>query len=43
MKDTHSGASLKGKDLNDVKALISVKDNMETVYNKNDETMLALD
>jgi hypothetical protein len=36
MKDTQAGATLKDKDLTDVKTLISVKDCMEVVYNKND-------
>lgn len=43
LKETHSGASTKDKDLSDVKALISVKDCVEQVYTKNDSTTLNLD
>ena len=43
MKDTASGAQTKDKDLTDVKTLISVKDCMETVYTRNEETTLLLD
>ena len=36
MKETQQGATIKDKDLSDVKTLIGVKDCMEVVYNKND-------
>ena len=36
MKETHQGATIKDKDLTDVKVLIGVKDCMEVVYTKND-------
>ena len=43
MKDTGAGASVRDKDIDDVKVLISVKDNMETIFLKNDEVTLTLD
>ena len=43
MKETGAGASVKDKDIDDVKVLISVKDNMETIFLKNDEITLTLD
>ena len=43
MKETGAGASVKDKDIDDVKVLISVKDNMETIFLKNDEVTLTLD
>ena len=43
MKETSSGASVKDKDLSDVKTLIGVKDCMEVVYNQKDSTILSLD
>ena len=43
MKETNAGAQTKDKDLSEVKTLISVKDHMETVYTKNEETTLLLD
>jgi len=43
MKETQQGATIKDKDLGDVVTLISVKDSMETIYNKNDATTLILD
>ena len=43
MKETHSGLTLKDKDLTVVKNLIGVKDCMEVVYKQNDQTTLLLD
>ena len=43
MKETHTGASTKNKDLTEVRTLIAVKDSMEVVYTQNDSTMLDLD
>jgi hypothetical protein len=43
IKETQQGANPKDKDLTDVKTLINVKANVETVYTKNDETILLLD
>ena len=43
MKETSAGASVKDKDIDDVKVLISVKDNMETIFLKNEEVTLTLD
>ena len=43
MKETTEGAKVKGKDLTDLKTLISVKDKVELVQNKGDDTTLKLD
>ena len=43
IKETQQGATIKDKDLSDVKTLISVKANVETVYQQNDKTALILD
>lgn len=42
-KETAAGAAIKEKDISDVKVLISVKDNVDEVHNKNDEITLQLD
>jgi len=41
--ETTKGAQTKDKNINDVKTLISVKDYVDSVYNKNDEIILKLD
>ena len=43
MKSTTAGATVKDKDLADVKVLISVKDNVESVQNNGESIMLQLD
>ena len=43
MKDTQAGATVRDKDIDDVKVLIGVKDSMESIFLKNDETTLILD
>ena len=43
MTETKAGATVKDKDVDDVKVLIGVKDSMEVIFNKNDETTLYLD
>ena len=43
MKDTSDGAKVKGKDLTDLRVLISVKDKVETVQNEADAVTLKLD
>lgn len=41
--ETTKGAQTKDKNIQDVKTLISVKDYVDSVYNKNDEIILKLD
>jgi dynein heavy chain len=41
--ETTKGAQTKDKNINDVKTLIGVKDNVESVFNLNDELVLKLD
>jgi len=43
MKETSVGCKADDKELNDVKTLIGVKDCMESVFSKNDSTVLSLD
>ena len=43
MKSTQAGAQVKDKDLGDVKALIGVKDNVESVQNNGESITLQLD
>ena len=43
MKETQAGASVKDKDIDDVKVLIGVKDSMESIFLQNDQTTLILD
>ena len=43
MKETQAGASVKDKDIDDVKVLIGVKDSMESIFLQNDQTTLVLD
>ena len=43
MTETRAGASVKDKDIEDVKVLIGVKDSMETIFNSEAETTLFLD
>ena len=43
MKETQAGCTIKDKDIDDVKTLIGVKDSMESIFLKNDETTLILD
>ena len=43
MKETQAGATVKDKDIDDVKVLIGVKDSMESIFLKNDQTTLVLD
>ena len=43
MKSTTSGATVKDKDLSDVKTLIGVKDNVESVQNNGESITLQLD
>lgn len=40
MKDTAAGATIKDKDINDVKVLIGVKDKIDEVKAKNDDVTL---
>lgn len=41
--DTTKGSQTKDKNIHDVKTLISIKDNVESVFNLNDEIVLKLD
>jgi len=43
MKETTDGAKIKGKDLNDLKVLIGVKDKIEIVKNESNAITLKLD
>lgn len=43
ISETTKGAQTKDKNIQDVKTLISVKDNVESVFNLNDEIVLKLD
>ena len=43
IKNTHANASVKDKDLDDVKTLIKVKDAVEQVYSEHDNVKLVLD
>merc|ERR1711957_119292 len=43
MNKTSEGCELEGKNLADVRELLDVKDNVETVTTRNDEIMLMLD
>jgi hypothetical protein len=43
MAKTSEGCKISEKDLTDVRTLLDVKDNVETVTNRNDEIMLMLD
>lgn len=43
MKETAAGATIKDKDINDVKVLIGVKDKIDEVKAKNDDVTLQLD
>jgi hypothetical protein len=43
MKTTTEGARVKGKDLNDLKTLIAVKDKVEVVKNEANAITLKLD
>jgi len=43
ISETTKGAQTKDKNIQDVKNLISVKDNVESVFNLNEEIVLKLD
>jgi hypothetical protein len=43
ISETTKGAATKDKNIQDVKTLISVKDNVDSVFNLNDEIVLRLD
>jgi hypothetical protein len=43
LSDTVKGGSTKDKNINDVKTLITIKDNIDTVFTNNDEIILKLD
>ena len=43
MTETKAGASVKDKDIDDVKVLISVKDSMEVIFNTDEDNTLFLD
>ena len=43
MTETKAGATVKDKDIDDVKVLIGVKDSMEVIFNNDESTTLYLD
>jgi hypothetical protein len=43
LSETQKGGSTKDKNINDVKTLIGIKDNIDTVFANNDEIILKLD
>lgn len=43
MTETKAGATVKDKDIDDVKVLIGVKDSMEVIFNNDEDTTLFLD
>jgi hypothetical protein len=43
MKETAAGATVKDKDISDVKVLIGIKDNVDEIQAKNDQITLKLD
>ena len=43
MTETKAGATVKDKDIDDVKVLIGVKDSMESIFNNDADTTLYLD